>query len=136
MTPRPDIQKVTVTFEVLWNLEQFPEAIRVSADGGRPLALVAEVAYYFESRGMFTEALAEWQYLVDAYFEMGERLLPLLYYPQEVFLLGAWYFSTDKVRSARYLSSYVWAANKWGKFPLFNLPHKAEAQSLLEKVEQ
>ena len=131
-----DPEKAAGMFDIAWNLCEFPEAIKVYVDAGRPLWMVAEIAVYYESVGKFAEALGEWQYLIDLYFEMGERLLPLLLYPREVLLLGTWHATTDKVRAARYLSEYVRVANKWGGQPLFYLPHKDAAQRLLEKVEQ
>ena len=131
-----DPEKATGMFDIAWNLGEFEEAVRVYADAGRPFWRAEEVALYYESVGKFAEALAEWQHLVDSYFAMGEFLLPLLYYPEEVLLLGTWHANTDKVRAARYLSSYVWAANKWGSQPLFYLPRKDDARDLLEQVEQ
>ncbi len=127
-------EKITVMFEVLWNLDLYSEAVKFYADTGRPFWLTEAVARYYESEGKFEQSIEEWSYLIDIYFVMGETAQLMLNYQDEVFMLGSWYASTDRDRSIKYLSAYVGFAYQWRRMPGLKLPYKGRAARMLYKL--
>ncbi len=123
-----------VMFDLWWELGAFKEGVQAYVDAGRPFWQAGQVAAYYESRGMFAEALVEWRHLVDSYFEMGERLFPFIDNPQEVFLVGAWLASTDPARAITYLTEYARVSEQWGGCPGFCLPYGDEARKILDRL--
>ena len=131
-----DLEKTFAAFEVAWNLGDFAEGLAIYESSGRPFGLADQVAMYHESRGDFERAIETWGHLVDTYFTIGEKLLPFLDHSNEIFLLGSWYASTDKVRARRYLVQYVRVAIKHGHRPWYRLPYKAEALRILRRIKK
>ena len=131
-----DLETATNLFEALWDIQEYALAVEIYESAGKPHWLAEQVALYHESMGRFEESIREWEHLLSAYFEIREDFLPLPDGPQELFLVGEWYASTDKTKAMRYLRLYLSAVREWGRDPAFYLRHKTEAQHILDQLSE
>lgn len=129
-----DYATITDQFEKHWKNKEYEEGLTVYYDAGRPFWLAGDVGYYYERTGHLEKAAAEYQYLVDQYFEIRPDFLPLPNGPPELYKVGKFYAKRNKAKARKYLELYLSAETKCGRDPAFHLPYKAKARKLLNKL--
>lgn len=100
---------------------------------GRLFWHAEEIGKYLEDEGRTEEAMNEYEYLIEEYRLMGKDFLPLPKGPEELFKLGKWYISRNKVKAKKYLSLYLKAREVWYGDPAFFLEHEKEAKEYMKK---
>ena len=64
-------------FDVLWEQQKYEEAIALYERTGRFFWRAQIVGRYFESKGWIERAIAEYEFLMESYLQIGEGFLPL-----------------------------------------------------------
>jgi len=127
---REDIDYYSI-FDDFWATGKYREAIMIYEFIKRPFWLTEKIALYYEHNGLVDLAYDEYEHLIQAYFEMGEDLLPLPSGPIELYKLGKWFIKTDPVKARKYLMLYLQADEK-NPNEVRKTIFKKEAQELLE----
>jgi hypothetical protein len=135
MSGMKDMGVATEVFDALWDGLKYERAVEIYEAAGRPFWLAEEVALYHESMGRFSESMREWEYLLQAYLEIGQDFLPLPDGPEELFLVAQWCSDAEPVKAMRYLSLYLDAEQAWGRDPAFNLRWRDQAQEIMRKLD-
>ncbi|HEY5235746.1 MAG TPA: hypothetical protein VIJ14_06180, partial [Rhabdochlamydiaceae bacterium] len=135
--PKSDVMIADTMFEALWKLGKKRQAIQIYRKVGRLFWHAEAVGRYYERQGQMSKAVQEYEYLMNEYSRMSKKgILPLPPDPRELFVLGQWYASRDKLKSRKYLELYLSSENYGIKDSACYLRHKNAARRILDRLER
>jgi len=128
-----EVALYSTIFEALWKKGQYKKALQAYRAGKRPFWHAEAVGLYYERQGLIKQAMAEYEHLVNTYFEMGKDFLPLPGGPAVLFRLGQWHAKRNPKKAKKYLTIYL-KAEKDKHGTGLGIRHKNAAEVLLKRI--
>ncbi len=132
--PKADVMVADVMYRGLWKLGKHRQAIKIYIKAGRPFWNSEDIGRHYKRQGLVKKAMAEYEHLMDEYSKIRKDFMPFPNGPPELFKLGQWFASRDKVKARKYLELYLSAEDKCGNDPAFYLRYKNAARKILNKI--
>ena len=122
-------------FDKYWFDGQYSEAIKVYYDVGRIFERSKWVAKYYEDRGQYDFAMAEYEFYIENCLQISDRFLPYPSGPLELYLLGEWLEYSQPLKAERYLKLYL-KAEKFEKEMGEGIKFKVQAEEVLQRIQK